>query len=103
MYDVEILNIFKFECKDMPGVYKCGLSYRLLDNKSICSTAKMKGFANLAFYIDDVTFFDKFDPKYFGTNLKVEVIEEPSPTNPMRKRAVLKAIRKANGEDLYLL
>ena len=57
MYDVEILNIFKFECKDMPGVYKCGLSYRLLDNKSICSTAKMKGFANLAFYIDDATIF----------------------------------------------
>lgn len=103
MYDVEILNIFKFECRDMPGVYKCGISYRLLDSKSICNTAKMKGYASLVFYVDDVTFFEKFDSKYFGTNLKIEVIEEPSPSNPMRKRAVLKAIKKSNGEDLYLL
>lgn len=103
MYDVEVLNIFKFQSKDVPGTYLCGISYRLLDEKAICTSKKMKGYADLTFYTDNVDFFDKFDIKFFGTNLKFEVAEEPIPSNPMRKRSVLKAIKKPNGEDLYIL
>lgn len=101
--DVEVLNILKYEDKKNPGKFNCRISYRLLDTKSIADTAKFKGYSDCAFFIDGFELFDKFESKYFGTHLKLEVEEKSYASDPFKKYCVLKAIKTEDGKDLYTL
>ena len=101
--DVEVFSILRYEDKKNPGTYKCRLSYRLLDTKSIANTANLKGYSELAFFLDNTKLFDEFDPKFCGKALKFEIEERPYANNPFKKYVCLKAIKDSDGKDIYIL
>lgn len=103
LIDVEVLSLIKYEDKDNTGQYKTRISYRLLDPKSISNTANLRGYSDLAYFLDGTELFDKFDIRYFGTSLKFEIEEKSYANNPFKKFVSLKSIKDSNGKDLYIL
>ena len=102
LVDVEILNILKYTDKKT-GEDKCALSYRLLNEESKANTPKFKGYSNLTIFMKNTDLFDKFESKYFGKHLVLELVETQNVQDPMKKTIVLKSIKNEKNEDLYLL
>lgn len=99
IYDVEILNMVKFN-KD--GVDKVRIAYRMLSNTTISNTEKFKGYADLSIYTDSTKPFE-LPVEYFGKHLKFLLKEEVNPNDPTKKKIKLSKILNENDKDLCVV
>lgn len=94
-FQVELTNCLKYKDKKT-GNDKVRLGYRLKDNKYNQNSLTFKGYAEMSYFLEGTGLFDKMKSEYFGMPAELTMEEQPSPSNPMRKIAVLKQIRIGN-------
>lgn len=97
IYDVELLNVIKYEKKEDKKP-RTMLTYRMLSKDALqTNSEKFKGYACLNAYFDGHAVYDKIKPELFGTAVKITVERKPSSYDPTRE---VSNVIKINDIDL---
>lgn len=99
-FQVELLSCLTFKDKD--SELSTRLGYRLQSPDYLQDTDKFKGYSEMSYFCKGTDLFNKLNKSMFGVPAELVVEEKMSPSNPMKKTAVLKSI-KVNNELINLL
>lgn len=93
-YQVELISCLTFKNKE--GSLSTRLGYRLINPSFLQDTPKFKGYAEMSYFSDGTSLFDKLNKNHFGVPVELTTEERPNSSNPLKKVVVLKSIKIEN-------
>ena len=94
-YQAELLNCLVYSDKKTNEPVT-RLAYKFKSSEYIQDAEKFKGYAELAYFSNGTSLFDKMKKEYFGVPCEIEITEQPSKSNPLKKTTVFKSIKVGN-------
>ena len=94
-YQAELINCLVYKDKNTNEL-TTRLGYKLKGNEYLQDSDKFKGYSELAYFSNGTNLFDKMKKEYFGVPCEMQIDEQPSKSNPLRKITVLKSIKVGN-------
>lgn len=94
-YQAELLNCLVYTDKKTNELVS-RLAYKFKGSEYAQNEQKFKGYAELAYFNNGTSLFDKMKKEYFGVPCEIEIVEQPNKSNPLKKVTVFKSIKVAN-------